>query len=66
MHKIVTEEIQQKQHVNLRMSLRRNLVYAKYKGIYRIQGLDANGSHLKGLIFLHYIHATRWRMVTVV
>ena len=37
MHKIVTDEIQPKQYVSLQMILRRNLVWAKYKGIYRIQ-----------------------------
>jgi hypothetical protein len=45
MHKIVTDEIQRKQYVSLQMILRRNLVWAKYKGIYRIQALDANSFH---------------------
>jgi hypothetical protein len=41
--------------------LGRNHAQAKYKGIYRIQALDADSSHLRGLIRLDNIHATRWR-----
>jgi hypothetical protein len=48
MHKIVTNEIQPKQYVSLQMILRRNLVWAKYKGIYRIQALDANSFRTRG------------------
>jgi hypothetical protein len=62
MHKIVTKEIQQKQHLSLRVILGRNHAQAKYKGIYRIQALDADSSHLRGLIRLDNIHATRCRM----
>jgi hypothetical protein len=50
-HEMITEEIQPKRHVDLQMILRRNLVSSKYKGIYRIQALEANRSHPKALIF---------------
>ena len=62
MHKIVTKEIQQKQHLSLRVILGRNHTQAKYKGIYRIQTLDASSSHLRYLIRFNNIHATRCRM----
>jgi hypothetical protein len=35
----------------------------KYKEIYRIQALDANSYHLKALVCLGNIRATRWRGV---
>lgn len=60
--KIITEETQPKQHVRLRMTLRRSLVWRKCKRIYRIHALDANSSHFKRLICFNYIRATRCRL----
>jgi hypothetical protein len=57
-HKIVTEEIQPKQHVSLPMTLRCSLACRKCKRIYRIHALDANSSHLRKLICFNYIRAT--------
>src|SRR4051794_27260308 len=58
-HKIVTEEIQPKQHVSMPMTLRCSLACRKCKRIYRIHALDANSSHLRRLICFNYIRATR-------
>jgi len=59
MHNIVTEEMQPKQHVSLQMALRRSLVWVKYKEISWIQATNANSYHIKDLICLDYIRATR-------
>jgi hypothetical protein len=58
-HKIVRDGSQPKQHVSVRMTLRRNLSLAESIRTYRIWTLNASDSHVKLLIYFNYIRAIR-------